>query len=118
MIPALFTRISTRPVSFLQAFATVFDASGAERSVSTSKKVPPTASTFAAVSAQLLRAMPMTVAPASAKATQKPCPNPVFAPVITATFPFKRNKSKIISFFPFLFVFLLVITILLFRRKI
>ena len=32
MIPALFTRISTRPVSFLQAFATVFDASGAERS--------------------------------------------------------------------------------------
>ena len=56
-----------------------------DKSAVHSLNIPPIASIFALVSAQLLLATPKTLAPALAYATHIACPRPVLAPVTIAT---------------------------------
>ena len=100
IIPALFTRISTLPYASNAPESTVSTAAVVDKSANTSVKLPPNASIFSFVSAQERLPTPTTFAPASASATAIPCPNPVLAPVTTATFPSSLNKSRIIHIPP------------------
>ena len=97
-IPALLTRMSTRPSSAIAASTSAVHDSGSLTSVVTVRARRPVSRTCSAVcsSSSVRRAPRATSAPASASAWAKATPSPLEAPVTTATLPSSRNRSVIV----------------------
>ena len=91
--PALFTRISILPNASTALSIRFSQAALSEMSVGTARTVPPSAFILSATALRgsIRRADITTVAPSFANASAVASPTPEFAPVITATFPFKRS---------------------------
>jgi hypothetical protein len=97
-MPALLTRMSTRPNSATVASTSAWQSSGLATSVRTAMARRPARSTACCVSASrsTRRAPSATSAPASASARAKTAPSPEDAPVTIATRPSSRNMSRIV----------------------
>src|SRR4030095_9352636 len=91
MMPALFTRMSTRPASLMVCATTLAASCLRSRSACSAGNFRPAAVTPRSASAVLERATPTTSAPACARAIAMPCPRPVLAPVTSATLPCSEN---------------------------
>ncbi|MND87942.1 hypothetical protein D3C80_799530 [compost metagenome] len=96
MVPALFTRISTRPISATVLLTMSSMASCLLRSACIAIKRRPKAMTLAAVSSGILRFTPTISHPACASPSVIPWPKPVSHPVTMATFPERLKASSII----------------------
>src|ERR1039457_2411177 len=97
MIPALLTRISTRP-NFLRTSAK--SASGAavsERSAANAAALPPAASMISTVLVGALRSWVAMVAPASARAMAMAWPIPPAEPVTSAILLSRRKVSRMLD---------------------
>src|SRR6476660_2199078 len=94
-IPALLTRMSTRPNSSIASATRFVHESGSATSVATVRARRPTAFTSFAVSSSrsARRAPRATSAPASARPWANATPSPLEAPVTTATLPSSRKRS-------------------------
>src|SRR4051794_5354105 len=97
-MPALLTRMSTRPNSAMVASTSAVQSSGSETSVRTVIARRPASSTrlLACASRSSRRAASATSAPASARARAKSTPSPEDAPVTIATRPSSRKRSRIV----------------------
>src|SRR6476620_7562663 len=94
-MPALLTRMSTRPNSSIARATRLVQESGSATSVATVSARLPACSTSRAVSASrsTRRAPSARSAPASARPWANATPRPLEAPVTTATRPSRRNMS-------------------------
>ena len=94
-IPALLTRMSTRPSSATVSSATRMQSAGSETSAVIATQRRPSASTSALVcsSRSVRRAQMAMSAPTSASPTANAAPSPEEAPVMTATLPSSRKRS-------------------------
>src|SRR6478672_7559482 len=94
-MPALLTRMSTRPNSSIASATRLVQDSGSATSVATVSARRPACSTSRAVSASrsTRRAPSARSAPASARPWANATPRPLEAPVTTATRPSRRNMS-------------------------
>ena len=92
MMPALFTRMSTRPNAAV-ARATRSSALAALRSAAMSWNRRPIFFAAAAVSSAGTMLRPTMSLPACARASAIPRPSPVLQPVTMATFPLRSNMS-------------------------
>jgi hypothetical protein len=91
MMPALFTRMSRRPLQATVSLMIRSTGSMLERSAATERNAPPPCSIVSWVSSIAERATPAIRAPACARAMAMPWPIPVFAPVTMAVFPPRLN---------------------------
>jgi len=96
-LPALLTRISTRPKCSTAVLTRRWQSSGNDTSHATAMAVPPASSIERCTSRSLstLRAARTMVAPTSAKARANATPSPDDAPVTIAIRPSRRNRSRI-----------------------
>ena len=94
-MPALLTRMSTRPNSSIASATRFVHESGSDTSVATVRARLPACSTSFAVSASrsTRRAPSARSAPASASPWANATPSPLEAPVTMATLPSSRNMS-------------------------
>src|ERR1700677_3305367 len=98
-MPALLTRMSSRPYASVAARASTAQSCGSVTSVRRATTAPPPALIPLATSVKesSRRAPSTTAAPASLRAWAKPRPKPELAPVITAPLPSRRNRSMIVT---------------------